>query len=53
MHQAGPFNPAFGAESFGLKDLKSISYNFEASRLDEDAIQRGAAVVGAKLQEGK
>jgi phosphoenolpyruvate carboxykinase (ATP) len=30
MHQAGPFNPSFDAERFGLKDLKSISYNFEA-----------------------
>ncbi len=45
MHQAGPFNPAFGAESFGLKDLKSISYNFEAPRLVEDAIRRGEAMM--------
>ena len=45
MHQAGPFNPAFGAESFGLKDLKSISYNFEAPRLVEDAIRRGEAML--------
>ncbi len=45
MHQAGPFNPAFGAESFGLKELKSISYNFEAPRLVKDAIRRGEALV--------
>jgi phosphoenolpyruvate carboxykinase (ATP) len=45
MHQAGPFNPAFGVESFGLKDLKSISYNFEAPRLVEDAIRRGEAMM--------
>ncbi|MFZ0494967.1 MAG: hypothetical protein WBG11_07970 [Methylocella sp.] len=45
MNQAGPFNPAFGAESFGLKGLKSIAYNLEAPRLVEDAIQRGEAMV--------
>ncbi|MDQ6702708.1 MAG: phosphoenolpyruvate carboxykinase (ATP) [Pseudomonadota bacterium] len=44
MHQAGPFNPAFGFESFGLKDLKSI-YNLQAPRLAEDAIRRGEAMV--------
>jgi Phosphoenolpyruvate carboxykinase len=45
MHRAGPFNPAFGAEGFGLKDLESISYNFEAPRLVKDAIRRGEALV--------
>jgi phosphoenolpyruvate carboxykinase (ATP) len=45
MHQAGPFNPAFDAERFGLKDLESISYNFEALRLVENAIRQGEAVV--------
>jgi len=45
MHQAGPFNPAFGVESFDLKDLKSISYNLQAPRLAEDAIRRGEALV--------
>jgi len=45
MHQAGPFNPTFGVESFGLKDLKSISYNLQAPRLVEDAIRRGEAMV--------
>src|ERR1019366_10800236 len=45
MHQAGPFNPAFGAEKFGLKDLKSISYNLETPRLVEEAIRRGEAMV--------
>ena len=45
MNQAGPFNPAFGVESFGLKDLKSISYNLEARRLVEDAIRQGEALV--------
>ncbi len=41
MNQAGPFNPAFGVESFGLKDLKSISCNLQAPRLVEDAIHTG------------
>jgi hypothetical protein len=45
MHHAGPLNSAFGAESFGLKYPKSISYNFEAPRLVEDAIRRGEAMV--------
>src|ERR1700730_10713649 len=45
MHQAGPFNPDFGAESFGLKDLKSISYNLQVPRLVEDAIRLGEALV--------
>jgi Phosphoenolpyruvate carboxykinase len=45
MHQAGPFHPAFGAERFGLKDLKSISYNLQAPRLVEDAIRQGEALV--------
>jgi phosphoenolpyruvate carboxykinase (ATP) len=45
MHQAGPFDPTFGVESFGLKDLKNISYNLQAPRLAEDAIRRGEAMV--------
>ncbi|MGH6812806.1 MAG: phosphoenolpyruvate carboxykinase (ATP) [Methylocella sp.] len=45
MNQVGPFNPAFCAERFGLTDLKSISYNFEAPRLVEVAVQRGEAMV--------
>ena len=47
MHQAGPFNPAFDAERFGLKDLKSISYNFEAPRLVENAIRQGLTEASA------
>ena len=45
MNQAGPFNPAFGVESFGLKDRKSISTNLQAPRLVEDAIRRDEAMV--------
>ena len=45
MFQTGPFNPAFGAETFGLRDLGGISYNLEAPRLVEEAIRRGEAIV--------
>jgi hypothetical protein len=44
MNQAGPFTPALRAENFGLKDLKSISFNLQAARLIEHAIRRGAAM---------
>jgi|GEM_PF-2912500 len=45
MNHDGPFNPAFGIESFGLNDLKSIFYNLEVPRLVGDAIRRGKAMV--------
>ncbi|VFU09014.1 phosphoenolpyruvate carboxykinase [Methylocella tundrae] len=44
-NQAGFFNPSFGVEKFGLKDLKSISYNLEAPQLYEESIRRGEAKV--------
>jgi hypothetical protein len=44
MQEAGSFDPAFGAEGFGLK---GTSYNFEAPRLVEDAIRQGEASVGS------
>ncbi|WOJ88587.1 phosphoenolpyruvate carboxykinase [Methylocapsa polymorpha] len=43
MLKAGPVNPKFQAESFGLEDLRSVSYNLEAPRLYEEAIRRGEA----------
>ena len=45
MFQTGPFNPAFGAGTFGLKDLRRISYNLEAPRLVEETIRRGEAAI--------
>jgi phosphoenolpyruvate carboxykinase (ATP) len=45
VNQAGPFSPAYGAEKFGFKDLKSVSYYFETAHLGEDAIKRGEAMV--------
>jgi phosphoenolpyruvate carboxykinase (ATP) len=48
MPKADPFNPAAGLKSFGLEDLKNISYNLDAPRLYEEAILRGEA----KLAKG-
>ncbi len=42
MRQAGSFNPAFGAEGFGLKDLKSPQFRSPASRRGCDPARRGA-----------
>jgi phosphoenolpyruvate carboxykinase (ATP) len=36
----GVFNQNFGADKFGFHDLKSISYNFDAPFLYEEAIRR-------------
>jgi phosphoenolpyruvate carboxykinase (ATP) len=47
MLKAGFFNPEFGAESFGLKDLNSISYNLEAPRLYEKALRRSEAIIAS------
>jgi phosphoenolpyruvate carboxykinase (ATP) len=41
--QNGVFNPSFGADQFGLEELKSISYNFQAPQLYEESIRRGEA----------
>ncbi len=43
--QACLFNSSFGVDQFGLKNLKSISYNLEAPQLYEEAIRRGEAKV--------
>jgi phosphoenolpyruvate carboxykinase (ATP) len=45
MHEIGPFNSASDAGGFGLKGVRSISYNLEAPRLYEEAIRRKEAVV--------
>ncbi|MBI1867539.1 MAG: phosphoenolpyruvate carboxykinase [Methylocystis sp.] len=45
MHQAGSFDAAFGAESFGLESLKNVSYNLEAPPLYEEALRRGEVVI--------
>ncbi|GAC1328297.1 MAG: phosphoenolpyruvate carboxykinase [Beijerinckiaceae bacterium] len=45
MKQVGTFNPAFGADAFGLKGLESVSYNLDAPILYEEAIRRGEAQI--------
>lgn len=41
----GVFNPCFGTDKFGFHDLKSISYNFDAPLLYEEAIRRHEGVI--------
>ncbi len=43
MQQVGHCNPAFGIESFGFRNLKTVHYNFEAARLYEESLRRGEA----------
>lgn len=45
MKQTGAFNKSFGIEAFGLRDIKSVAYNYEAPMLYEEAIRRGEAVI--------
>ena len=45
MKQTGIFNPAFGAEAFGFKDLKSVAYSYEAPLLYEDALHNNEAMI--------
>ncbi|MCQ4189997.1 phosphoenolpyruvate carboxykinase [Methylocystis suflitae] len=41
----GVFNPSFGADKFGFHDFRSISYNFDAPLLYEEAIRRHEGVI--------
>ena len=45
MKQIGTFNPAFGIEKFGFKNLGTVSYNLEAPMLYEESIRRNEAVI--------
>ena len=47
MQQVGHFNQAFPAESFGFRNLKTVSYNLEAPRLYEEAMRRGEGEIAA------
>ncbi len=40
MENIGVFNVAQGAETFGFRKLKSVRWNFEATRLYEESLQR-------------
>jgi phosphoenolpyruvate carboxykinase (ATP) len=45
MKQIGTFNPAFGIEKFGFKNLGTVAYNLEAPMLYEESIRRNEAVI--------
>ena len=45
MKQVGDFNPAYGADKFGFKDVASVEYNFEAPHLYEVSMLRREGVI--------
>jgi phosphoenolpyruvate carboxykinase (ATP) len=45
MKQLGDFNPAYGAEKFGFKDLGTVGFNFQAPHLYEVSMERREAVL--------
>ena len=47
MQQVGHFNPAFPADTFGFRNLKTVFYNLEAPRLYEEAMRRGEGEIAA------
>jgi phosphoenolpyruvate carboxykinase (ATP) len=47
MKQVGRVNAAFGADTFGFKNLKSVSYNLDAPVLYEEALRRNEAQIAA------
>ena len=47
MKQIGEHNSAYGADKFGLKDLKSVSWNLGAPALYEHALAHGEAQLTA------
>ena len=47
MNETGLRNADFGADKFGFRDLKGVSWNLGAPQLYEDALARGEALVAA------
>ena len=47
MQETGVHNGAFGADKFGLKNLKGVNWNFGAPQLYEHSLRAGEAVVSA------
>ncbi len=47
MDDIGVFNGAFGADTFGFRNLKRVNWNLEAPSLYEHALQRGEAQLAA------
>ncbi|MBX3537232.1 MAG: phosphoenolpyruvate carboxykinase [Chelatococcus sp.] len=44
---AGLFNEAHGAETFGFRKLQGVNWNFQAPRLYEESLKRGEAKIAA------
>ncbi|MGY4424848.1 ATP-dependent phosphoenolpyruvate carboxykinase [Bradyrhizobium sp. JR6.1] len=47
MQETGVHNGAFGADKFGLKNLKGVHWNYGAPQLYEHALRSGEAVLSA------
>ena len=47
MQETGVHNGAFGADKFGLKNLKGVHWNYGAPQLYEHALRNGEAVLSA------
>ena len=49
MQETGVRNSSFGADKFGLTNLKSLNWNFEAPQLYEHSLRAGEAVLSADV----
>ena len=47
MQETGVHNGAFGADKFGLKNLKAVNWNFGAPQLYEHSLHAGEAVLSS------
>ena len=47
MQETGVHNGAFGADKFGLKNLKAVNWNFGAPQLYEHSLSAGEAVLSS------
>jgi phosphoenolpyruvate carboxykinase (ATP) len=47
VQETGVYNKAYGADKFGLKNLKAVAWNFGAPQLVEHSLQAGEAVMSA------
>ena len=47
MQEMGVHNAAFGADKFGLKNLKGVNWNFGAAQLTEHSLRAGEAVLSS------
>jgi phosphoenolpyruvate carboxykinase (ATP) len=47
VQETGVHNGAFGADKFGLKNLKGVNWNFGAPQLTEHSVRAGEAVLSS------